>query len=176
MCLTVPIRAGVERREAADMTTPHHLTLGGLAAAAALAYTRLAPPASSPTSPTVLTFTLVERGSESTFVDERRPGESVGDRHYSAATVRSDGQVAGRAQGECAALDRRYEGHLCHLVLITRQGQSTFTGGGVRQRIPNVGSTGDVFAVTGGTGDYQGAGGELTVGEDGRTLSVSFTS
>lgn len=165
------------------MTTSRNLSVAGLVAGG-LALTTLALPATSstadpdgstaPIEPTVLTFTLAGRDSEQTFVDERRRGESVGDRHYSAATVRSGGQVAGRLQGECAVLDSTFEGHLCHLVLVLEDGQLTFTAGGLRRRVGEVRPTGDVFAVTGGTGVYQGVGGELGVGEDGRTLTVTL--
>ena len=38
------------------------------------------------------------------------------------------------------------------------------------------GRTGDVFAITGGTGSYQGAGGKLRIGDDGRTATVTLVS
>lgn len=164
------------------MTKTRTLTLAGLAASGLALTTMVLPATSLPAASStqageagVLTYTLAAKDSESTFVDERRRGESVGDRYYSAATLRSGGEVAGRLQGECAVLDKTFEGHLCHLVLVVEGGQLTFTGGGTHKPIPNVGEAGDVFALTGGTGEFQGARGQMVAEEDGRTLTITLT-
>lgn len=158
------------------MTNTHRsLALAGLAALTLSAATTV-PALSSATAPepdVTLTYKLAGKDAESTRINEGRRGESVGDRDISAVTLRSNGEVAGRLQGECVVLDNTYEGHLCHLVLIVDGGQITATAGGLRKRVGDIPPTGDVFAVTGGTGDYQGVGGQIQV-DDGRTLTVNL--
>ena len=129
--------------------------------------------ASAATDSTVLTFRLAH-GGEFKTIDIGRKGESVGDRNIAAVTLKADGEIAGRLQNDCVVLDNTYEGHLCTLVLIIKGGQVTLAAGGVNRRIPNVGGRGEVFAVTGGTGDYQGAGGQLTVGDGGKEVVLTL--
>lgn len=142
--------------------------------AAALLPTTAPATAGAATDATELTFRLAARDSESKHVDIGRKGDSVGDHYIAAVTLKSDGEIAGRLQNDCVVLDNAYEGHLCSLVLIIKGGQVTLAAGGVNKRIPNVGGLGEVFAVTGGSGDYQGAEGELTVGDDGSTVTLTL--
>lgn len=124
---------------------------------------------------TTLTFRIAPRGAEEKYIDIGRKGETVGDRFIGALTLRADGAIAGRLQNECVVLDRTYEGHLCTMAIILDGGSITLAGGGVNKAIPNIdGRDGDVFAVTGGTGDHQGAGGQLTVSNDGRTITITL--
>lgn len=135
-------------------------------------------PASAPKTekPVVLTFELIEDDSEFEMFDVGEKGDSVGDRNTSAATLEIDGRVAGRMQGVCTTLDNAYEGHLCDLALIIEGGSLTLASGGVRTSIPNVDGRGDVFAVTGGTGKYRDAAGDVVVSEDGQTITVNLVS
>lgn len=148
--------------------------LGLLALAVPPTTSATAGPATTAAAQVTLTYRLAAKDAESKFVDVGRKGESVGDHYLSAVTLKADGEIAGRLQGDCAVLDNTYEGHLCQLVLIVDGGQITLAAGGVNKRIPNVGGKGDIFAVTGGTGAYQGAGGELTVSDDGSRVTVSI--
>lgn len=154
-------------------------TLGIAAAVLPTTSPATAGPATSATTPaattetTVLTYRL-GRDAEFKTIDIGRKGETVGDHNLAAVTLRAHGEVAGRLQNDCVVLDRAYEGHLCTLVLIIDGGQVTLASGGVGKRIPHVGGRGDVFAVTGGSGDYQGAGGQLTIGDDGRQVVLTL--
>lgn len=161
------------------MTTTHRslaLVAASTAAIALIAPTRSvsAPPADDHTE-TVLTYRLVEKGSETTFIDEKRAGEGLGDRYLAAATLRTQGRPAGRLQTDCAVLDRAYDGHLCQLSMLLEDGQITLAGGGIRHPLGDVPPTGDTFVVTGGTGDYLGAGGVMTAGgKNGSTLTITL--
>ncbi|RHW28835.1 hypothetical protein D0Z08_03040 [Nocardioides immobilis] len=128
-----------------------------------------------PADSTTLTFRIAPRGAEDKYIDIGRKGETVGDRFIGALTLRADGAIAGRLQNECVVLDRTYEGHLCTMAILLDGGSITLAGGGVNKAIPNIdGRDGDVFAVTGGTGDYQGADGQLTVSDDGRRITITL--
>jgi hypothetical protein len=158
-----------------------NITTIALTAAATLGITAAVLPTTTPasagspaTDPTQLTFRLAARDAETKHIDIGRKGDSIGDHYIAAMTLRADGAIAGRLQNDCVVLDNAYEGHLCSLVLIIKGGQVTLASGGVNKRIPNVGGRGEAFAVTGGTGDYQGVGGELTFGDDGRTMRLAL--
>ena len=148
--------------------------LAGLVAVALPPTTSAAVDPGAPPEPTALTYRLAAKDAETRFIDIGRKGDSVGDHYYSAITLKADGQVAGRLQVDCAVLDNAYEGHLCLMAVIVEGGQITLASGGVGKRIPNVDGRGDIYAVTGGTGSYQGAEGELTVSDDGRFLTVTI--
>ena len=124
---------------------------------------------------TTLTLRIAPRGAEDKYIDIGRKGETVGDRFIGAVTLRADGAIAGRLQNECLVLDRTYEGHLCTMAILLEGGSITLASGGVNKAIPNIdGRGGDVFAVTGGTGRYQDAGGQLTVSRDGQTITITL--
>jgi hypothetical protein len=160
------------------MTTTHRSL--ALVAVAGVATALIVPAQSVGSSPTeerdtVLTYRLVDKHAESTFIDEKRAGESVGDRYLAAATVRRQGRVAGRLQTDCAVLDRTYNGHLCQLALLLEDGELTLSGGGISRPLGEVPPTGDVFVVTGGTGAFLGAGGEMVAGgKNGNTLTITL--
>jgi hypothetical protein len=118
-----------------------------------------------------LTFRLAAYQSEDKYIDIGREGDTPGDRYIAAVTLKADGQVAGRLQTECTVLDNAYEGHLCTMAIVLGDGILTLTTGGISKRLPGVGGRhGDVYAVTGGTGAYTGAEGELSVADDGRIV------
>lgn len=128
------------------------------------------------TEATTLTFRIAAKDAEQKTIDIGPKGDSVGDRNLAALTLKSGGQVAGRLQAECTTLDNTYEGHLCAVAVFLDGGSLTLQSGGVNKPIPNVdGRDGDVFAVTGGTGDYVDAGGELRVGDNGQTVTITLT-
>ncbi|HWJ82137.1 MAG TPA: hypothetical protein VNS55_07865 [Nocardioides sp.] len=147
-------------------------------AAAALATTVPSTSASGAAADgTTLTFRLAAKDAEDKSIDIGPKGDSVGDRNLAAITLKADGEVAGRLQAECTTLDRTYEGHLCQVVVFLDGGSLTLQSGGVNKPIPNIdGRDGDVFAVTGGTGAYVDAGGELRVSDDGRTVTIALTA
>jgi hypothetical protein len=154
------------------------LTLGVLGAASAC--TNDPAPAASVTQAeperTVLEFQMSQKDSEFELFDVGKRGDSVGDRNISAATLEVNGEVAGRMQGVCTTLDNAYEGHQCELAIMIKGGTLTLATGGVRKPIENVDGRGDIFAVTGGTGDYLGVAGEMTVSEDGQDLTITLLS
>lgn len=158
------------------------LALGVLGTASACSEAESMPAGTSPASattappaqPTVLDFTMSQKDSEFEMFDVGEKGDSIGDRNVSAATLERDGKVAGRMQGVCTTLDNAYEGHACDLVLIIEGGSLTLASGGVRNPIPHVDGRGDIFAVTGGTGDYVGAAGEMTVSDGGQTVTITL--
>jgi hypothetical protein len=103
-----------------------------------------------------------------TQVDVRPRGMSIGDEYIAAQTLRSGGRVAGRVHVVCTLVDRSYAGQDCRITLLLADGQISATGGGLDRPVPGVGdgsagADGDPFAITGGTGAYDGAAGTLLV-------------
>lgn len=115
--------------------------------------------------PTTLTFTLDEAGGEFDQVDTGRKGESIGDRHVAAMTLLADGEPAGRMHTDCLVVDNAYEGQMCIAVAMLAGGTLSFQNAGLHKELAGVDGAGDRFAVTGGTGEYAGARGEMNVGE-----------
>jgi hypothetical protein len=112
-------------------------------------------------------------------IDAKPRGTSVGDRFLVAETLRRDGKPVGRMLTECVAVDASYEGRMCSITLVTRDGQITAQGGGVDRPLPGRGGdpeNGDVFAITGGIGTYAGATGTLRVRptRNGDTLTIKL--
>ncbi|MGH2967681.1 MAG: hypothetical protein ACRDK0_01255 [Solirubrobacteraceae bacterium] len=112
-------------------------------------------------------------------IDVKPRGTSVGDRFLVAETLRRDRKPIGRMLTDCIAVDASYEGRICSITLVTRDGQITAQGGGVDRPLPGRGSdpeTADVFAITGGTGTYAGATGTLRVRSTrkGDTLTITL--
>lgn len=126
-------------------------------------------------SPRTLTYRGVETGRDAKAVDVRPKGESVGDRYLASLTLRRNGAIAGRLEVECTAVDGRYEGHMCTLVAILEEGTLAFQSASVGRPIPNVGTPPEVYAVTGGTGRYAGAGGTMTVEPTAKGERVTIT-
>lgn len=109
---------------------------------------------------------LVEVQRASTQLDLGRKGFSPGDRQ----TIRSDvytpgGAKAGRLDDDCAITQagKRPEA-VCSFVITLRKGQLT---GEFAQNLAGSDS-GKVQAITGGTGTYAGAQGQLTAGHEGK--------
>jgi hypothetical protein len=115
--------------------------------------------------PTELTYTLDTETMEYHPIDIGKKGDSAGDRHISAFTVLADGQPTGRAHSDCLAVDNAYEGQMCAMVVMLPGGTISFQNAGLHKPLGDADTSGERFAVTGGTGVYSGARGEMTVGE-----------
>ena len=125
-----------------------------------------------------LIYTSTEKQGEEHAIDTRPKGPSVGDRWLLASTLHQQGKVAGRLEGDCVGVDKTYGVLQCSIVIILPDGRLTLHGASVSKQIPGVGGTGEEYAITGGTGAYQGATGTMRrTGNDKRdTLTISLGS
>jgi uncharacterized iron-regulated membrane protein len=117
-------------------------------------------------SGTTLTFKMPAPGPRDVReVDLRPHGTSLGDETVGAVSLRAQGRLAGRAELVCTVTDRRFEGRQCLLTVILRDGIVTAQDAGLDRNLPGAAPSGtsDVFAVTGGTGIYDGASGTATI-------------
>ena len=139
------------------------VTVAAVATAAALPQAGRSQPAGAAAAPSgTLEFVLKESKRDTKLVDLAPKGESVGDRIVLSSTARKDGRVAGRTEAECILQDKTYEGFACVGDLMLADGTLTFQGASVNKAIPNVPRTSDeLYAITGGTGAYQGAAGTV---------------
>jgi hypothetical protein len=98
-------------------------------------------------------------------VDVPPRGLSLGDQVVGAVSLRTHGELFGRALVVCTINDASFQGQQCAFTLVLRNGQITVHGGGLDRTLPHAPPPGgaDVFAVTGGTGSYTGATGTLTI-------------
>jgi hypothetical protein len=113
-----------------------------------------------------LTFTVPPPAARDQHqVDVPPRGLSLGDQTVGAVSLRTHGQLFGRALVVCTISDASFQGQQCAMTLVLRNGQITVHGGGLDRRLPHSPPLGgpDVFAVTGGTGRYTGATGTLTI-------------
>lgn len=116
--------------------------------------------------PTTLTFTIDGPGAEFDHIDLGRKGDSIGDRHVGAFTLLVEGEPAGRMHTDCLVVDDAYEGQMCTTVAMLSGGTLTFENAGLHKELGDVDGSGQLAAVTGGTGEYSGARGELDLGEE----------
>lgn len=114
-------------------------------------------------------------------VDLGPRGLSNGDYFVAAITLRSADRIAGRAHVICTIVDRRYQGQDCDFVLLFRDGTVTASGGGLDRLLPAQSpppdDAADEYAITGGTGAYQGASGVLSMrshNDDSSTITLSL--
>ena len=146
------------------MITPLTRTTAAVAIAAALGAGASALPASGRggQDPT-LTFTTTQKPGDERYVDLAPKGESVGDRFAVSSTIHLGGRPAGRVEADCVALDRRYQGFSCSGTALLPKGSIAFQGTSANKPLPGgVHARKAVFAITGGTGAYSGAGGTAT--------------
>ena len=96
-----------------------------------------------------------------TDLDLGEPGLSAGDAQVFLDDVQRDGRTVGTSAGSCTITtisESRLAVH-CTATLTLPEGQLTSQGAG--EEDPTVGPTGFTWAVTGGTGRYAGAAGEV---------------
>lgn len=122
-----------------------------------------------------LTFTSTEKQGEEHALDTRPRGPSVGDRWLLASTLRQAGKVAGRLEGDCVGVDKTFGVLQCSLVVILPEGRLALQGASVSKRIPGIGGSGEEYAITGGTGAYQGATGTMRRSGNDKRDTLTFT-
>ncbi|WP_138732051.1 allene oxide cyclase barrel-like domain-containing protein [Modestobacter excelsi] len=133
------------------------LTTAALAGAGSLL---VAVPAAAHDNP--LRLTTVAVPDRNTDLDLGAPGPSAGDGQVFLDDVQRDGETVGTSAGSCMLAvftETRLVG-ACTATLTLPEG--TITTQGASDENPSVGPTRFVWAVTGGTGRYAGAGGEVT--------------
>lgn len=100
-------------------------------------------------TPQTITFTAGEPARRDIKqIDIKPRGESLGDQNIGAVTVRRNGKPIGRLLSQCTAMDASYEGQMCTITLLTRDGQIIAQGAGEHRALPGHGGnpgTGDVF-------------------------------
>ena len=131
----------------------------GAGAAAALATTGTASAGTAGSS--ARSFTVrVHHGAE-TNLDLGKSGFSAGDEDLVVAPLTRGGNKAGRLVGNCTSVRvARTADQLCEFVLHLKRGQITASG---TVRSGQSGPNGFELPILGGTGRYQGAGGQITV-------------
>jgi hypothetical protein len=150
------------------------------ASAALIGGAALAVTAHGQTQPTkTVTFTAGQpKRRDIKQIDIKPRGESLGDHTIGALTVRLDGKPIGRLLNECTAADASYQGQMCTITLLTRDGQITAQGAGEHRPLPGHGGdpgTSDTFAITGGTGTYAGATGTVSPRSTRRGETITVT-
>ena len=137
-----------------------------VAVAAAALFGAVASHAAHGDTRTTLSFTVAPPAPRDQHqVDVPPRGLSLGDQVVGAVSLRTHGELFGRALVVCTINDASFQGQQCAITLVLRNGQITVHGGGLDRTLPHAPPPGgaDVFAVTGGTGSYTGATGTLTI-------------
>lgn len=98
------------------------------------------------------------------FVDVGIPGPTPGDIYVFVDDLLDGGQQVGQIHGRCNLLDPARAAFECTAVLVL--GHGTLTTAGILINAPGATSVG---SITGGTGRYRGASGELEVDLGGPT-------
>lgn len=140
--------------------SPTHRTALAAAVVLAGAGTALAvAPASADETLRLVTVAVPDRNTD---LDLGEPGPSTGDTQVFLDDVQRDGETVGTTAGSCTvtALSETRLAVACTATLTLPEGSLTIQGAGDED--PAVGPTGFTWAVTGGTGRYAGAGGEVT--------------
>jgi hypothetical protein len=130
-------------------------------------------------APKTITFTAGQPARRDIKqIDIKPRGESLGDQNIGAVTVRRDGKPIGRLLSQCTAVDASYEGQMCTITLLTRDGQIIAQGAGEDRALPGHGgnpASGDVFAITGGTGTYAATTGTVRPRSTSRGEEITVT-
>ncbi len=110
---------------------------------------------------TTLRLTTVAVPDRNTDLDLGEPGPSAGDTQVFVDDVQRNGRTIGTSAGSCTvtSLSESRLSVACTATLTLPRGQ--ITAQGAADEDPGAGPTGLVWAVTGGTGRYAGAGGEV---------------
>ena len=78
-------------------------------------------------------------------------------------------------EGDCLAVDLRFEGLQCTLTAVLADGSITLQGASLAKHIPGASAPSqDVYAITGGTGAYVGAAGTMRRRGNGKTDTDVF--
>jgi hypothetical protein len=145
------------------------------AGAAVAAATALPATGQEATGARTLTLTSVQAKGGERSIDAPPRGDSVGDRFVFASTLRDGNALAGRMEGDCLAVDLKYEGMQCTLTAVLADGSITLQGASLGKRIPGASAPSqDVYAITGGTGAYVGASGTMRRSGNGKTDTDVF--
>jgi hypothetical protein len=158
---TVPTHANPDRRKGMTRTTTALAATAALIGGATLAVTAQGQN-QPPQTITLHGGPAAKRDVKQ--IDVKPRGTSIGDQTLAAETLRREGTPIGRALVDCTALDASYGGPVCVVTLLTREGQITAQGASEHRALPGSGGdpgTAEVFAITGGTGTYAGATGNL---------------
>ena len=154
-------------------TTSLIAALGAAAVAAGIAVI----PAAGQDQPTTrtLTFVSTEKAKDEKFFDVKPKGYSVGDSFALSSLLHAGGRVAGRVEGHCVLLDATYHAQHCTITAILADGQIELQGTGLDKKLPGIGGTDEIYAITGGTGAYVGAAGTMTRKGNGKRDTLTFT-
>ncbi|WP_448638227.1 allene oxide cyclase barrel-like domain-containing protein [Geodermatophilus sp. URMC 63] len=113
------------------------------------------------TAASTLRLTTVAVPDRNTDLDLGDPGPSPGDAQVFLDDVRRDGTTIGTNAGSCTitSLSESRSSVACTATLTLPEGQIAFQG--AADEDPGAGPAGFTWAVTGGTGRYAGAEGEV---------------
>ena len=105
----------------------------GTAVAAAVAL-----PATGQETPATRTLTLtsVQAKDAEHSIDAPPRGQSMGDSFVFASTLRNGAQLAGRMEGDCLAVDVKFQGLQCTLTAVLADGSITLQGASLSKHIP----------------------------------------
>jgi Allene oxide cyclase barrel like domain len=152
------------------------MLLATLTAGAAVAAATALPATGQEASPSkTLTLTSVQAKGGERAIDTPPRGDSVGDRFVFASSLRRDGGLVGRMEGDCLAVDLKFEGMQCTLTAVLADGSITLQGASLTKHIPGATAPSqDVYSITGGTGAYVGASGTMRRSGNGKTDTDVF--
>ena len=107
-----------------------------------------------------LTFTTPQNQEVANFVDTGKKGGSLGDYVVVHGPLHQQGGVAGTFYAQCTFVSLKTSTAQCLITFKLAAGQITFQGVGVLER---QGGPPVTIAVTGGTGAYQSARGQVNI-------------
>jgi hypothetical protein len=153
------------------------LLIATLAAGAAVAAAVALPAVGQQTPATrTLTLTSVQAKGGERSIDLPPKGDSVGDRFAFASTLRNGRAMAGRMEGDCEAIDVKFEAMQCTLTAVLTDGSIALQGVMMGKRLPGASAPPpEVYAVTGGTGAYMGASGTMKRSGNGKVDTDVFS-
>ena len=154
-------------------TTSLIAALGAAALAAGIAV--LPASGQDPATTRTLTFISTQTAKDTKFIDVKPKGYSVGDSFLLSSLLHQGGRIAGRVEGHCVMQDPTYHAQICTITAILPGGLLTLQGGGLDKKLPGIADSGESYAVTGGTGDYVGAAGKMTIKGNGKRDTLTFS-
>jgi hypothetical protein len=157
------------------MTRIQALALSLVTAATAALFTVLPANGQDPAGPRKLMFTSIQKPGDERYVDLPPKGPSAGDRIALSSQLHEAGKAAGRLEGDCVVQDKPFAVIHCGIVVLRADGRLTLHGAYAGKRIPHVGGMREEYAVTGGTGAYDGATGSMTRTGGGERDTLTLT-